>query len=89
MEFIFQVITEHMEWGIPLTRGGHGMSFPDRSPRAEVRKTIYSMLDSGQWNTIPINITEILDFKNSCHSNSWVKNLGMKMPTRVKTNGIC
>ena len=28
----------------------------------------YSMPDSGQWNTIPINITEILGFKNLCHS---------------------
>ena len=49
----------------------------------------FSMPDSGQWNTIPINITEILGFKNLCHSNSEVKNLGMKIPTRVKTNGIC
>ena len=95
----FQVITEHMEWGIPLTRGGNGMSFPDRGPRAVMKffqpeaggrgLEHYSMPDSGQWNTIPINITEILWFKNLCHSNSEVKNLGMKIPTRVKTNGIC
>ena len=26
-----------MEWGIPSTRGGHGMSFPDRSPRAVMK----------------------------------------------------
>ena len=33
------------------------------SPSAEVSKNNY-MPDSGQWNTIPINIAEILVFKN-------------------------
>ena len=102
-------LTNGIEWGIPSTRGGNGMNFPDRGTRAVMKifqpeaggrglenslqpecrgQENYSMPDSGQWNTIPINITEILDSKNLCHSNSEVKNLGMKIPTRVKTYGI-